>query len=302
MKASRPAIDRAGLVQAAVDNRGWGMAIQSMTGFARREGEAEGCRFVWELRSVNGKSLDLRLRLPQGFESLEQAVRTAAAAAFARGNLQVTLSVSATGAAVEAVVNEAALEAVIDLVGKLGDRIDARKPALDGILNIKGVLEFRDPELSESARAARDAAVLSGFMAAIADLKAMRQSEGAALGKVLGDQVDRIERLTLAVEADPSRSPEIIRARLASQVAALMDAGAGLDLDRLHMEAALLATKADLREEIDRLKAHVTATRALLGGRGRRGPQAGFSGAGIQPRNQHDMLEVECRAGNRDRA
>ncbi|MDP2121788.1 MAG: YicC/YloC family endoribonuclease [Hoeflea sp.] len=252
------------------------MAIQSMTGFARREGEAEGCRYVWELRSVNGKSLDLRLRLPQGFEALEQPVRKAAAAVLARGNLQVTLSVSATGAAVEAVVNEAALEAVIDLVGRLGDRIDARRPALDGILNIKGVLEFRDPELSEASRAARDAAVLGGFMAALEDLKAMRLAEGGALAKVLGEQVGQIERLTLMVEADPSRSTEAIRERLAAQVAALMDTGAGLDRDRLHMEAALLATKADLREEIDRLKAHVAATRALLAGEGGAGRRLDF--------------------------
>ena len=252
------------------------MAIQSMTGFARREGEAEGCRFVWELRSVNGKGLDIRLRLPQGFEALEQPVRKAAAAALGRGNVQVTLSVSATGAAVEAVVNEAALEAVIDLINKLEDRIDARKPALDGILNIKGVLEFRDPELSEQTRAARDAAVLAGFMAALADLKAMRLSEGVALAKVLGEQIDRIEALTLAVEADPSRSPEAIRARLAEQVAGLMDTGAALDRDRLHMEAALLATKADLREEIDRLKAHVEAARALLSGEGGAGRRLDF--------------------------
>ena len=242
------------------------MAIQSMTGFARHEGEAEGCRFVWEMRSVNGKGLDLRLRLPQGFEALEQPVRKAAAAALTRGNIQVSLAVSATSAAVEAVVNETALEAVIDLVNKLEDRIDARKPSLDGILNIKGVLEFRDPEISEAIRAAREQAALDSFMAALADLKAMRMSEGAALGKVLADQVDRIEALTLAVEADPSRTPEAIRARLAEQVANLMDTGAGLDRERLHMEAALLATKADLREEIDRLKAHVEAARVLLSG------------------------------------
>lgn len=237
-----------------------------MTGFARHEGEAEGCRFVWELRSVNGKSLDVRLRLPQGFDALEQPVRKAAAAAFARGNLQVTLSVSTIGASVEAVVNEAALEAVIGLVNRLEDRIDARKPALDGILNIKGVLEFRDPELSEATRAARDKAILDGFEVALKDLKAMRSAEGAALAKVLGEQIDRIEALTLAVEADPSRSPEAIRARLAEQVANLIGTGANLDRDRLHMEAALLATKADLREEIDRLKAHVEAARALIAG------------------------------------
>jgi uncharacterized protein (TIGR00255 family) len=242
------------------------MAIQSMTGFARHEGDVDGFRFVWELRSVNGKNLDVRLRLPQGFEAIEQPVRKAVAAALTRGNLQVSLSISAASTSVEAVVNEAALDAVIELVNRLEDRIDARKPALDGILNIKGVLEFRDPELSEADREVRNQVVLAGFMKALEDLRTMRLSEGAALAKVLGDQVDRIGDLTLAVEADPSRSPEAIRARLSEQVASLMDTGATLDRDRLYMEAALLATKADLREEIDRLKAHVEAARALIVG------------------------------------
>ena len=252
------------------------MAVQSMTGFARQEGEAGACRFVWELRSVNGKGLDVRLRLPQGFEALEQPVRKAVSSVLTRGNLQISLSVSATGAAVEAVVNEAALEAVIDLVKKLEDRMDARKPALDGILNIKGVLEFRDPELSDATRDARDKQVMAGFMLALEDLRTMRLSEGAALARVLSEQIDQIERLTFAVEADPSRSPEAIRTRLAAQVAALMDTGAGLDRDRLHMEAALLATKADLREEIDRLKAHVEAARELLSGDGGAGRRLDF--------------------------
>ncbi|WP_394689979.1 YicC/YloC family endoribonuclease [Hoeflea sp.] len=249
------------------------MAIQSMTGFARQEGEALGCRYVWELRSVNGKGLDLRLRLPAGFEALEQPVRKAAAAELTRGNVQISLSVTGTGTATEAVVNETALEAVIDLVNRLGTRIDASKPSLDGILNIRGVLEFRDTELSEADRVTRDAEVLAGFKTAIAELKAMRLSEGQALSRVLGGQIDRIEALTLAVETDPSRSPDAIRARLAEQVAALMDTGAALDRDRLHMEAALIATKADLLEEIDRLKAHVKAARVLLavdGAAGRR--------------------------------
>lgn len=252
------------------------MAIQSMTGFARHEGEAPGCRYIWELRSVNGKGLDLRLRLPAGFEALEQPVRKAAAADLSRGNVQISLSVSGTAPSMEAVVNETALEAVIDLVNRLGERIDARKPALDGILNIRGVLEFRDPELSEADRTTRDEAVLAGFVAALAELKAMRLSEGAALSRVLGDQIDRIEALTLAVEADPSRSPEAIRARLADQVSALMDTSAALDRDRLHMEAALIATKADLCEELDRLKAHVEAARALIEGQGGAGRRLDF--------------------------
>lgn len=252
------------------------MAIQSMTGFARHEGEALNCRYVWELRSVNGKGLDVRLRLAPGFEALEQPVRKAVAAQLTRGNLQVTLSVSTIGTAIEAVVNEAALEAVIGLVDRLGDRIDARKPALDGILNIRGVLEFHDPELADADRQARDQAVLAGFTAALGDLKAMRLSEGAALAKILTGQIARIEALTRQVETDPSRTPEAIRARLADQMAALMDTGAPLDRERLHMEAALIATKADLREEIDRLKAHVDAARALVGGDGAAGRRLDF--------------------------
>jgi len=252
------------------------MAIQSMTGFARHEGEVDGFRFVWELRSVNGKNLDVRLRLPQGFEAIEQPVRKAVAAALTRGNLQVSLSISTASTSVEAVVNEAALDAVIELLNRLENRIDARKPALDGILNIKGVLEFREPELSEDVREGRNQAVLAGFMRALEDLRIMRLSEGAALASVLGDQVDRIGELTLAVEADPSRSPEAIRARLAEQVASLMDTGATLDRDRLHMEAAMLATKADLREEIDRLKAHVEAARALIAGEAAAGRRLDF--------------------------
>lgn len=173
-------------------------------------------------------------------------------------------------------VNEAALEAVIALIDRLDERLDARKPALDGILNIRGVLEFRDPELSEEARERRDAEILAGFAAALGDLATMRLAEGAALKKILSEQIDRVEALTLAVEADPSRLPEAIRARLQEQVANLMNTGAGLDRDRLHMEAALLATKADLREEIDRLKAHVEAARALLSGEGAAGRRLDF--------------------------
>jgi uncharacterized protein YicC (UPF0701 family) len=128
----------------------------------------------------------------------------------------------------------------------------------------------------------------------------MRLSEGAALAGFWANR-STASRTDPRVEADPSRSAEAIRARLAEQVASLMDTGAGLDRDRLHMEAALLATKADLREEIDRLKAHVEAARALISGEGGR-PPAGFSRPGIQPRNQYHMFEVQCGVGDCDRA
>lgn len=252
------------------------MSIQSMTGFARSQVQSGAGRYVWELRSVNGKGLDLRLRLPQGLEHLETKIRAAAGQVFSRGNMQVTLSVNESSHASEAVVNEAALEAVIALVERLSPRIDAARPTLDGILNIRGILEFREPQLDEAERAARDKAVLAAFDEALASLYAMRLREGSELVRILSGQVERIAELARAVEEDPARSPDAIRARLSEQVTLLGGGHGMLDPARLHMEAALLATKADLREEIDRLNAHVSAARELLSGKGPVGRRLDF--------------------------
>jgi uncharacterized protein (TIGR00255 family) len=240
------------------------MALQSMTGFARREGTTGRWRWAWELRSVNGKGLDLRLRLPPGFERLETEIRRLAGESFSRGNLQASLSVSAGEGRFEAVLNQEALAAVLAMRQQLDKLIDPAPLRLDTLLSIRGLVEFRETEDSDEAVAARDAELTAGLLAALADLRTMREQEGAALARVLLDHVATIEDLTVSIERDPSRSPQEIAARLASQVALLLDGVATLDRDRLHAEAALLATKADLREEIDRLKAHVAAARELL--------------------------------------
>lgn len=240
------------------------MTVQSMTGFARREGTAGRHRWVWELRSVNGKGLDLRLRLPPGFEPLEAEVRRLTAARLTRGNLQMSLSVTVAEARIEAVLNRDALNAVIALRDELGPLVDPSPLKLDSLLGIRGLVDIREAEESAEAAAERDAAILSGLEAALDDLVAMRTGEGQALVAVLSEQVRTIERLAAVVEQDPSRSPEEIARRLAAQVATLMDAAGTLDRDRLYGEVALLATKADLREEIDRLKAHVAAADELL--------------------------------------
>lgn len=240
------------------------MALQSMTGFARREGTIGRWRWAWELRSVNGKGLDLRLRLPPGFERLETEVRRLAGESFSRGNLQASLSVSAGEGRFEAVLNQEALAAVLAMRQQLDGLIDPAPLRLDTLLSIRGLVEFRETEDSEEAVAAREAELTAGLLAALGDLKMMREQEGSALARVLLDHVATIENLTFSIERDPSRSPQEIAARLAGQIALLLDGGAALDRDRLHAEAALLATKADLREEIDRLKAHVAAARELV--------------------------------------
>lgn len=240
------------------------MPLQSMTGFARSEGTSGRCRWVWELRSVNGKGLDLRIRLPQGFEHFEPAVRQKAAAVFTRGNMQIGLSVSIAEPQVQPVVNQGALSAILALREQLSGIVDPAPLRLDTLLSVRGVVDFREAEESEDERARRDADISGGLDAAIERLLAMRQGEGGALQQVLAGQVGRIAELAALIEADESRSVEAIAGRVALQVQMLMQGNGGLDRDRLYQEAVLLATKADLREEIDRLGAHVSAAGDLL--------------------------------------
>jgi uncharacterized protein (TIGR00255 family) len=240
------------------------MTLQSMTGFARVEGTSGRTRWVWELRSVNGKGLDLRLRLPPGMEALESDVRRIAGEAFSRGNMQIGLSVSVSEPQMEAAVNQRALAAVLALRDQLAGVIDPSPLKLDTLLSIRGIVDFREAEESDAERASRDEDIRAGFSAAVSGLADMRTKEGVALAAVLLAQIARIEMLTSTVEADPTRSVTAIAERLSTQVAVLMQGTTALDRDRLHQEAALLATKADLREELDRLMAHVRAARELL--------------------------------------
>ncbi len=240
------------------------MALQSMTGFARATGEHDGAAIAWELRSVNGKGLEARLRLPPGHERLEPAVRQLVQRRFTRGNMQATLSVSTGGRLVQPVVNDDFLRDLVGLAKRLEDQFGCAPATADGLLGLRGVLEVPEGVLGEEERAALDAAVLAVLDAALANLEAARREEGAALGTLLSGQLDTIAALTRQAEADPAREPGAIRARLAEQVRQLLDASAALDEARLNQEAAFLATKADIREEIDRLDTHVASARALL--------------------------------------
>ena len=240
------------------------MLLRSMTGFARADGSANGTRWTWEIRSVNGKGLDIRLRLPAGFERLDPPARERCAGQLTRGNIQSTLTIVSDAGAARIRINEDVLGEVLAAMQKIGGRIDVQPPTLDGILSIRGVVEAADNELDEATRAALDEEILKSFDRTLTDLVAMRAREGQAIGNVLGARLSEIARLVRAAEASPARRPEAIRARLAEQVAALLDAAPALDPDRLHQEAVLLATKADIREEIDRLDAHVVAATEML--------------------------------------
>ncbi|MBY0532978.1 MAG: YicC family protein [Xanthobacteraceae bacterium] len=240
------------------------MTLASMTGFARASGVHGDLRWAWELKSVNSKGLDLRFRLPPGRDVLEPAIRASIAKAISRGNVTVNLTVQREGAAPQVRVNEEVLAAVIATSRELAKKIEAQPPTLDGILGIKGVMEIIETEEGEAAREAANAALLKSFETALKALVAARGKEGDVIGGVLAERISEIEKLTKSAETAPARSVEAIRARLAEQVKELLAASSALDPERLHQEAALLAAKADVREELDRLTAHVGAARALL--------------------------------------
>jgi uncharacterized protein (TIGR00255 family) len=240
------------------------MALSSMTGFARRHGVCGSYAWAWEVKSVNGKGLDLRLRLPPGWDAIEVPVRARAAETLARGSIQATLTVDRTGVVPTMRVNMAVLDAVLAAVHQLALRIEASPPSLEGLLALKGVMEIGEAEESEEERGAAEAAVIAGFAELVGALAEMRRHEGAALGRVLAARLGEIAALGERAELTPGRRPEAIRARLAEQVATLLAQSDRFDPDRLHQEAILIATKADVREELDRLAAHVAQAQLLI--------------------------------------
>ena len=252
------------------------MALSSMTGFARSHGVCGPYAWAWELKSVNAKGLEFRLRLPAGWDAVETPVRAKAAELLSRGTVQGTLTVTREGVAPVVRVNEAVLSAVLETMRDLAERIEASPPTLDGILAMKGVVEVTEQEDREEERLLAEAAVVVGCGRTLEALAEMRRHEGVALGTLLNIRLDEIATLTARAEAAPGRRPEAIKARLAEQIAALLETGSRFDPDRLHQEALLIASKADIREELDRLVAHVAQARRLIDAGGPAGRKLDF--------------------------
>ena len=240
------------------------MALSSMTGFARGHGVAGSYAWSWEIKSVNAKGLDLRLRLPPGWDAIEVPARVRAAETLSRGTAYANLTIERKGVATTVKVNEPVLSAVLATLKRLHERVEAAPATLDGILSLKGVIEITEEDEREEDRRAAEAAILEGFDNALGELVAMRREEGATLGRVLSERLKEIAALAARAEAAPGRKPEAIKARLAEQVATLLSASTRFDSDRLHQEAIMLASKADIREELDRLASHVAQAQKLL--------------------------------------
>jgi uncharacterized protein (TIGR00255 family) len=240
------------------------MALSSMTGFARGHGVAGPYAWSWEVKSVNAKGLDLRLRLPPGWDAIEVPARKNATEKLSRGTVYANLTVERKGVQPTVKVNEPVLNAVLATLKSLEGRVDATQPSMDGILALKGVIELTEEDEREEDRAAAEKAIIAGFDKLVADLIAMRREEGATLGRLLTTRLDEIASLAARAEAAPGRKPEAIKARLAEQIETLLAASTRFDSDRLHQEAIMIATKADIREELDRLDSHVAQVRKML--------------------------------------
>ena len=248
------------------------MPIESMTGFSRSDANLDGVSIVWELKSVNGKSLDIRLRLPSGWDRIEQAVRQRFQTQITRGNIQANLTLDEGKAVPKLVVNETLLREVEDIAAKLATRMNLAPPSVAELLSLRGLLEQGEGIPSETL----EPAIMLGLDEAIAALKVSRQNEGLALDAILRAQVEAVDVLTQEAENDPSRQPEAIRSRIVENITALIGASPVLDETRLASEALFVANRADIREEIDRLKTHVTSARKLLDAGGAMGRKLDF--------------------------
>ncbi len=235
-----------------------------MTGFARHDGGDDVMTWVWEVKSVNGRNLDLRLRLPQGFEALEAEVRKLVPEHLARGNVQIALVVDRSRLPLRYRVNRELLQQLVGLTKELGDDLQAAPPRLDGLLAIKGVLEPEENAEEDAVAEARNAAMLGDLTAALGKLALARAEEGARLETVIADHLKAFDEVVEAAGKSAELQPEALRERLERQVAELLEASSGLPEERLAQEAALLASKADIREELDRLRSHLESARDLM--------------------------------------
>jgi uncharacterized protein (TIGR00255 family) len=238
------------------------VSVASMTGFARAEGEESGIAWVWEMKSVNGRSLDLRLRLPPGFDALEPQLRTTLAQRFRRGNFSASLAVTRTAPGAVR-VNRETLAQLIGLMNELVGEIEAAPPRIDGLLALRGVVEVVEDESDELLGKRRDA-VLDSWGTALDRLAEARAEEGARLAAILRSQLAELHGLVEAAAGCAAAQPEAICERLRTLLAGLADLVPCMPEDRVAQEMALLIARSDIREEIDRLRAHIAQAGELL--------------------------------------
>ena len=236
-----------------------------MTGYARAEAGDGASQWAWEARSVNGRGLELRVKLPPGMDRLEARTRQAATARFKRGNVSLTLSLDQTAATGAVRVNKDLLERVLAVVREVQSRDGVAPATADGLLRVKGVIEIEDHQEDTPERVtARDGAILKTLGEALAGLAEARAMEGHKLGAMLQAHIERIDALTGQARATAATQPPAIRERIKRQIDELATGAVPVTEERMAQEIALAIQKADVREELDRLGAHLAQARELM--------------------------------------
>ena len=251
-------------------------ALQSMTGFARAEGGDDDVRWSWEVRSVNGRNLDLRIRTPHGHDALESQTRALAAERFSRGSLSFHLTIAQANRAPEIRVNEDVLDRLLTIHRSLQERHGAPPARIEALLALPGVLEKVEAEETETERERRRVATMDTLATALDGLAAARREEGGRLEAVVNRLLEEIDGLAEAAATVAAVQPERLRDRVRDQIAALLDSNPAIAEDRLAQEVAYLAARTDIREEIDRVIGHVASARELLSGGGPVGRRLDF--------------------------
>ena len=252
------------------------MTLSSMTGFGRAEGHYKHYSWVWEIRSVNGKGLDVRMRIPPGLDAFDQFIKTTIKKEITRGSINVLLQLSKEETDTDVKVNEAALDKLIGVAKKASVDHDLPMPSLDSLLSIRDVVEIILTEDNENQISERNDILKKSFIEALSELKSSRQEEGLATRKMLSDVIDQVEDLLNQAEEIVNNQPSLLKEKYEEKVNALFDNKQDIDKDRLAQEIVLLATKADTKEETDRLRAHIASARTMLDAKGTIGRKMDF--------------------------
>ncbi len=252
------------------------MGARSMTGFGRATGQTQSFQWTWEVKSVNARGLDIRVRVPGVVDGLDITARKSIGARFERGSIAANLTLSRDPGHETVVVREGALDQLIAIASRVGAQGKLGSASIDGLLSINGLVEVRDQQLDEAQRAALEEALLEGLDRALEALAAARRKEGEGLASVLTGLLQQIADATRLAAANEGASKAAIRERFETKLNELLTPDKGLDDSRLAQEIALLAVKADIREELDRLRLHIQAARELLNQNGPIGRQLEF--------------------------
>ncbi len=253
------------------------MPLSSMTGFAEGRGAQGNLRWRWEVRSVNGRNLDIRLRIPAGYEGLEPGARILAGERFGRGSIQAALTVTTEEGGRGFRIDSETLSEAVQVAKRVAEETGLPPARVDGLLALRGVVVQEDAaQLDDDERSARNAAMLASLADALDQMAIARTDEGTKIEKMLLSQVDEIEARTAEGRKLAANLPQAFRDKMQAQLDELLGPGSNVPEERLAQEVALLATRADLREELDRLAAHCQEARNLFGASGPTGRKLDF--------------------------